>query len=415
MPRLFQITLQANMGSVGRIAEQIGRRAVARGWDCGMTYSRGFCGESSSTLVGVGSRVSSLQHALMTRLFDRHALHSGAATDRLIRHIENVDPDLIQIHNIHGYWLDIRRLAAFLRGCGKPVVMTLHDCWAFTGHCAFFYDFRKGTDCLRWQSGCHHCPLRTEYPSSLLADRSRRNYELKRSLLTSIPNLTVVAVSEWLASVVGRSFLRDVPVRVIRNGVDLSEFASTVSPPARRHCIEKKGGTRPYVLGVASVWDARKGLEDFVELRRRLDPQTDVVLVGLSTRQIRKMSGIPGRICLGRMAAPVDLAALYSSASLFVTPTYGETLSAVNIEAQACGTPVLTYASGGTTETVLSGQTGEVVERGDVEALAAAARRMLRHRNVYSAEGCRDFVVGRFDARANFDRYVDLYEELLGR
>ena len=219
MPTLFQINVTANWGSTGRIAEEIGGLALERGWQCYMAYGRG-CPDSRLRLVRVGSDAGMYWNGLRSRLLDCEGLTATHATRRLVRLMERVRPDVVHLHNLHGYYLDYEVLFRHLAASGVPVVWTLHDCWPFTGHCAYF-DF---AGCDRWQTGCHHCPQRGAYPASWLADRSRRNWEAKRRAFTSPERLTLVPVSDWLGGLLGQSFLAGYPVHRIYNGVDTSVF-----------------------------------------------------------------------------------------------------------------------------------------------------------------------------------------------
>lgn len=341
MPKLFQIAIEANINSVGRIAEQIGLAAMERGWESYLTYSRS-CLESQSNLIKIGSRLDIYRHVVMTRLFDCHCLHSTASTKELIQKIEEVDPDVIQLHHIHGYFIDMEVLFDYLSRAGKPVVWVFHDCWAFTGHCAHF---DCGThECNRWQSECHDCPLKREYPASFFADRSRENFKLKKQLFNSVPNMTIVSVSEWMNSLVEKSFLNGNRLMCIPNGIDTQLFC----PRDNRSDTCRKYGIDPdnrYVIGVASTWTLSKGFKDFIKLRTILPTGIQIVMVGLAPTQLKELPD--GIIGLRKTDNVDDLASLYSGADVFVNPTHHDTFPTVNIEAQSCGTPVVTYNSGG--------------------------------------------------------------------
>ena len=297
MPTLFQINVTANWGSTGRIAEEIGGLALERGWQCYMAYGRG-CPDSRLRLVRVGSDAGMYWNGLRSRLLDCEGLTATHATRRLVRLMEQVQPDVVHLHNLHGYYLDYEVLFRHLAASGVPVVWTLHDCWPFTGHCAYF-DF---AGCDRWQTGCHHCPQRGAYPASWLADRSRRNWEAKRRAFTSPGRLTLVPVSDWLGGLLGRSFLAGYPVHRIYNGVDTSVFCPQPSASAEAWRERLGIGHRHVLLGVASVWGSRKGLADFVALRRALlAAEYAIVLVGLTPGQAK---GLPeGIVAVPRGAA----------------------------------------------------------------------------------------------------------------
>lgn len=219
MPTLFQINVVANWGSTGRIAEEIGQMAIKCGWKSYIAYGRGKP-KSQSKLIRIGNEVDMYRHALISRLLDNHGLNSNKATRKLIDRIRDIKPDIVHLHNIHGYFLNYALLFDFLKDAGIPIVWTLHDCWSFTGHCAHF-TFAK---CDKWINGCYSCPQINTYPTSFFRDRSKQNYEDKRKSFTSVPNLTLVPVSDWLAGLLKKSFLKEYTIHRIYNGVDLNKF-----------------------------------------------------------------------------------------------------------------------------------------------------------------------------------------------
>ena len=243
------------------------------------------------------------------------------------------DPDVIWLHNIHGYYIHIGLLFAYLRSCGKKIIWTLHDCWAFTGHCAYF-DFVR---CDKWKTGCHHCPQKKAYPASMALDGSCGNYEKKKNLFTGIPNLRLTVPSYWLESRVKQSFLRDYPVEVLYNTVNRDVFKPTPGNFRKTYGLEGK----VVLLGVASVWDARKGLSDFVELAGMLEEIYKIVLIGLKDDQI---SALPENILgLPRTNNLQELVAAYTEADIFLNPSVEETFGMTAMEARCCGTEAIVY------------------------------------------------------------------------
>ncbi len=395
-PRLLQINVTANWGSHGRIAEDIALGAQKEGWTTAMAYGRHMT-PSAQHLFRVGSRFDVYRHVAETRLFDRHGLASVAPTKALVSYIGDYNPDIIHLHNIHGYYLNYPLLFDFLKSWGGPVVWTLHDCWPFTGHCAYF----EYAHCDRWKTLCHDCPEKRSYPKSSLIDNSTANYNLKRHYFRLIKDrLTLVPVSSWLAGIAGQSFLSDCRCEVIHNGIDTDQF----SP-----CAQKDTDPR-IVLGVASVWDRRKGLDDFCKLAALLPDGYRIVLIGLSRKQIKSLpQGILG---LERTADIAELARWYSRASVFVNPTKEDTFPTTNIEALACGTPVVTYRSGGAPETIGSG-TGIVVGKDDVNALAGAVLRITAPDGKYTPDACRQRALQNYRRERCCNDYLDLYRRIL--
>lgn len=399
MAVLFQINVAANWGSHGRIAEGIGEIVQAHGWDSYIAYGR-YANPSKSHLIKVGGFYDQYLHGARSLLLDRHGLGSKDATWRLIQNIDYVQPDIIQLHNIHGYYLNYPELFDYLSNLDVPVIWTLHDAWPFTGHCAFF----DSVHCDRWKSGCYDCPQKTSYPSSFLLDRSKRNYEQKRRCFSSLRNLTLVPVSDWLNGLLGESFLKDIPRVCIHNGVDMDLFQSN----------DMQASLRPgkkIVLGVNSVWETRKGLSDFIALRSMLDDQYVIVLVGVNRKQKKHLP--EGVIGIERTDNIHDLAAYYSRADVFVNPTYEDNFPTTNLEALACGTPVITYQTGGSPEAIDT-TCGVVVPVGDVRALADTIQHVCQDsKNPFSSEACRKRVELHFRKEDRYQEYFDLYSSLL--
>lgn len=393
--KLLQINVTANWGSTGRIAEDIGALAMQQGWESHIAYGRKSAGGLSHA-VRIGGPVDVGMHLLKTRALDAHGLGSRRATACFIEKIRTISPDIVHLHNIHGYYLNYPLLFDFLKHYGRPVVWTLHDCWAYTGHCAFY----DSPACDRWKTGCHDCPQLRSYPASVMADRSCANYRQKKDSFLGVPDLTLVAVSDWAARELSSSFLSGYPIVTIKNGVDLDVFK------IRAHAGRAAGAKM--VLGVASVWSDRKGLTDFVELRKLLPPEYEIMLVGLSGRQLRNLP--PGIRGLQRTDSSEKLSELYNMADVYVNPTAEDNFPTTNIEALACGTPVVAYDTGGSAEAV-GADTGAIVRRGDVAALAREIVKVCDGRSAF-ADACRERAVRLYGKAACYQRYLDPYASL---
>lgn len=287
-------------------------------------------------------------HGAMTRLCDRMGFYSKRDTARLLKRLDEIDPDVVHLHNIHGYYVNIEMLFSWLARHRCQVRWTLHDCWAFTGHCAYF----TYVECAQWMTHCAYsegCPQPDAYPKTICKSNCARNFEDKRRIFTSVPpeRMTLICPSQWLAGLVGESFLRDYPVEVRHNTIDVSVFKPTPSDFRERHGIDGCF----MILGVASPWTERKGLNDFVRLAGELDREKSaIVLVGLSEKQIKSLPG--GITGLTRTDSPQELAGIYTTADVFFNPTVEDNYPTVNLEAEACGTPVITYDTGGCRETI---------------------------------------------------------------
>lgn len=332
MKYLF-INSVAGFGSTGRIAGDTCRELMAQGHTCTIAYGRKQEGYEDVPTVRIGSNLTCCLHGLRSRLLDDQGFGSRASTRRFLGWVRQYDPDVIWLHNLHGYYINLEELFGYLRTCGKKILWTLHDCWSFTGHCAYF----EMAGCDKWKTGCGSCPQKGAYPKSILLDGSRRNFERKKALFTGIPNLTLIVPSQWLQHRVEESFLKEYPVEVHYNEVNRAVFKPT--PGDFR---EKMGLTeKKILLGVASVWEERKGLKDFIALSRLLPEAYRIVLIGLKPEQIQ---ALPKEILgLPRTKNVQELAEVYTAADVFINPSLEETFGMTTLEANCCGTPAIVY------------------------------------------------------------------------
>ncbi len=392
--KLLQLNCTANWGSTGKIAEEIGQAAMARGWESAIAYGR-VMNPSQSQLVKVGDKLDVYAHYVQHRIFDREGLGSRRPTKRLIKWIDSYRPDIIHLHNIHDHWLNYPLLFHYLATIDTQIVWTFHDCWAFTGGCAHF----ENAGCYKWQT--HECIGTCPQKIALLANQSNRNFSLKRDSIKLLKDrLTIVGASDWITEYATESFLKGCKFVSIYNGIDLNSF-KPISPVKKR-----------MILGVSNVWPHYKGLQDFVELRRIIPDNIDICLVGLSKKQIDSLPmGIQG---IERTQHIGELVNLYSEASVFVNPTHNDTFPTVNLEALACGTPVVTYRTGGSPEAV-DKYTGIVVEKGNVNALADAIMMVLNNPDDFTPENCRKRAEQNFNKDMQFGKYIDLYESIFSK
>lgn len=402
---LLQINSVCNWGSTGKIAEAIGKTVMSHGWNSVIAFGQKSNPSASKTLK-IGTKFDLYWHGMMTRLFDRHGLESRNATRKLIYNIRILQPDIILLHNIHGYYLNYPILFKFLKEYNKPVVWTFHDCWPFTGHCAYF----EIAKCYRWHECCHNCPNKKFYPASWLFDRSTANYWDKKHWFNLPNNITLVPVSDWLEKYLHQSFLSKNPIQRIHNGIDTSIFKYQVN--SRSYIRSKFRLSGDYlVIGVASVWEERKGLKEFYKLRKSLPSNYDIIVVGLTKQQISVLpSGIIG---IQRTNGIKELVAIYSAADLLFNPTLEDTLPTVNLESQSCGTPVITYNSGGCPETIINGKTGYVVRQKDIkEAFNRIEEVCFKGTNSYR-DNCRNWILSEFKKEDRYEEYFNLFDNLL--
>lgn len=410
MKTLLQINpvLRVNT-STGRIMQEIGELAMQHGWRSCIAYSKGRDGIKScqSEVIPVGNKWSTIWHGLETRLFDRHGLASNEATRLFVKQIQELKPDVIHIHNIHGYFLNYQILFDFLAQSNIPVVWTVHDCWLYTGHC-YYYSY---AGCNKWQTGCGHCPQKKEFPASWLIDRSHQNYDDKKQAFTSLPldQLTIVPVSEWIREEMQYSFFRNNQFHVIHNGINTNIF--NIYNPEQ---VKQKYGLngKHILLGVASIWSREKGFDDCIQMADLLHPDEMLVLVGVRPEQQKKlkknMLGIP------RTENIHQLAELYAAADAFINPTWQDNYPTVNLEAIACGTPVVTYRTGGSIEAITD-QTGFIVPQGNVKEMLEAARLISQRGKAYYQQPCRTYALENFRKEDRYQDYLDLYDKLTER
>ena len=397
---VLQINTTANWGSTGRIAEEIGQLVVSQGSGSYIAYGRGNP-KSKSKLIHIGNDLDMKCHALQSRLFGNHGLASKQVTRIFIKQIDSIKPDMVHLHNIHGYYLNYEILFDYLAQLDIPIVWTLHDCWAFTGHCAYY----SYVGCNRWRTLCHDCPQKKSYPSSWFADRSEQNFRDKLHAFTSVRNMTLVPVSAWLAEEVRLSFLKDYPIQVIHNGIDTDVF----SP--KQICKSNLGLKDKFmILGVASVWETRKGLDDFIKLRKLLSDDYSIVLIGLDEKQIKQLP--KGIIGIRRTNSIQDLVAYYSVADAYFNPTWEDNFPTTNLESLSCGTSVITYHTGGSVEAV-DERTGFVVEQGNIAEVANIVEFIKEMGKEHWTFVCRERARNLYDKKERYMEYLHLYEKVV--
>ena len=401
MKKIVQINTALNCGSHGRIVEQISRMAAEKGFETTIVHGARYVNKSQFADIQTTTKTQEKLNGIRSLLFDAHGLGLRNSTKLLVDKLEEIKPDIVHLHNIHGYYLNYQVLFDYLAKSCVPVVWTLHDCWSMTGHCSQFENY----NCDKWKTQCHDCQyLMDWYPKSVI-DRSRRNFEMKKQSFTSVENMTIVPVSHWLEDVVKQSFLAKYPIKVINNGVDLLSFRPKRNEMERSGEISHKQFT---ILGVASNWDNDKGVQEFIKLSE--NPDYQVIMVGVKDELKQKL---PKSItAVSRTNSQEELAEYYSMADVFVNPTYKDTFPTVNLEALACGTPVITYNTGGSPESVTE-QTGIVVKKGDYEQLCKAVETVRINGKHYYSNNCRERAVKFYNKDDRFKDYIDLYENIL--
>lgn len=398
--KIVQINTVYGTGSTGKIAAALSDMAYGCGFEAYAAYGRGKPAEDDRR-YRTGTRLNTTGHMAAHFILGKNGFSSAVATKRLLAWLDSIQPDLLHLHNLHGFYIHAGLLFEYIKARDIPVVWTLHDCWSFTGQCAYF----ESAGCEKWKSGCHDCPVsRWDYPCYIFRNSCEKNYLLKKDAFTGVKNMVLVTPSQWLAEKVRFSLLKDYPVKVIPNGIDLHTFR-----PVRR---EADGDKRDIILGVANRWDRRKGMDSLLQLSKLLDSRFTVVLIGVSAgRQWYIHLKYGDRVqTIGKIADQKELASWYSRARVYVNPTLDDCFPTTNLEALACGTPVITFCTGGSPESITD-TCGRVISGSGPEALRQAVLSVCDDPRI-TPDTCRQRAMA-YDRQERFGEYMELYRQLL--
>lgn len=398
--KILQINVTANKGSTGRIAEQIGSLIQKEGWKSIIAYGRD-ANESASTLYRIGNDIDVKIHGFYSLVFGRHGLASSNATKELVNFIKKESPDIIHLHNVHGYYVNYKLLFEAITELQAKVIWTLHDCWGFTGHCAYFSDI----NCNKWKVECGNCPKKGNYPKSLIFDNSKSLYNLKKKVFNQTP-LHIVTVSNWLKTLVDESFLRNHNTRVIWNGVDSDVFNIRTKDLAllSKYNIENK----KVLLAASTSWAKQKGYNDYIQLSALLPKDVVIVLIGLSDT-LKK--GLPSNIvAIDRTESVDELANWYNIADIVMNLSYLETFGLTSVEGFMCGKPTIVYNATASPELIINPIMGKIIPPGDIHGVYESVKGILALE--LDASLIRKFAVQNFDAKAQYGKYINLYRAL---
>ena len=401
--RIAEINMM-NSGSTGKIMFGIAEIARKNGDDVWTFSPRNYQKAKKNECLEIkghnyfGSVTENKMHLRISQVTGLHGCFSWFGTKDLLRMLDEIQPDIVHLHNLHNWTINLPMLFRYIKKHNISVVWTLHDCWSFTGKCPYF----TAVKCNRWKTGCFDCPQVRQYPQCFV-DQTRLMWRLKKRWFSGVKNLTVVTPSQWLTGLVRQSFLKDYPVQVINNGIDLSVFNPTPSDFRKRNKI---ADDKYLLLGVAFGWGVRKGLDVFIDLSKRLGDEYQIVLVGTDSAVDAQLP--ENIISIHKTQNQKELAEIYSAADLFVNPTREENYPTVNMESIACGTPVLTFRTGGSPE-IVDDTCGSVVDCDDIDAMEKEICRICAEQP-YSKEQCLKKAQS-FDMNLKFEEYVKLYEQ----
>lgn len=387
----------ASTGGIGRLTRDVSDVLNKKGIRNYIAYGRGEVYNPERDYM-FGSKAEILMHGFLTRVTDKTGVYSKRGTRQLLDFLDCIKPDIIQLHNLHGYYLNYEMLFEYIKKHNIVTVWTLHDCWAYTGHCTYYtYEC-----CEQWKSHCFKCTQLRKYPTCWFKGNVESNFERKKNSFTGVEDLTLVTPSKWLAGQTKDSFLKEYRTRVIHNGIDLKLFRVKEEYDVSKYHIPNK----KIVLGLASTWGARKGEDDFIQLAAILPPEYIVVMVGLPNKKIKKLPD--NVIGIEHTENVEELVDIYNAADIFLNLTYEDNFPTTNLEAMACGTSVLTYQTGGSPESITK-ESGYVVQAGDIQKVKDIIVGHKKNQQTISA--CRENSL-RFNKNDRFNEYVDLYVQL---
>lgn len=399
--KILQINSVCGNGSTGRIVLDLSSVLTDNNIENYILYGYG---KSNYDLAKrIGGKFNIRQHQISTRFWGWHGFSSKKTTLELIDKLKEIKPDIIHLHNIHGFYINIEILFNYIKEQNIKTVWTLHDCWAFTGHCSYF----DISECNKWQKLCNNCPNKKDYPISYFFDRSKEQFKKKKELFCNINNLTIVTPSNWLANLVKESFLSCYPIKVINNGIDLTAFHPQDNDFRKKYNLESKF----VILAISMSLNTRKGIDYIFDLSNKLGDDCKIVLLGLDKNDTSK---IPNNIlAIERTNSINELAQIYSAVDVFVNPTLEDNFPTVNIEALACGTPVITFNTGGSPEAI-SDNTGIITKEKSTQALLNAINIIKKNTKNYYKKNCIKRANELYNKEKKYNEYIALYKSIIG-
>lgn len=392
-----------NYGSTGSISLAIAAKAREKGYKVYTSCKNAIESQKYQypDQIYIGHRVDRILSEELAYITGLRGYFNIFNTIVFLKEVDKIKPDLIHLHVLHDTFINLNMLFKYINRHNIPVIWTFHDCWTLTGQCPAF----EMVGCYKWIKGCHHCPQTKVVPKSLIFDTTAHIWKKQRKLFTSVKNMTIITPSNWLKTVTEKSFFKFYPIQTIYNGVNLDIFKPTISNFKEKYNITDKF----IILGVANIWEKRKGLETFIWLAQNLPVEYQIVLVGTNDEIDKKLP--VNIISIHRTYNQKELAEIYTAADIYVNPTLEDVFGLVNVEALACGTPVAVYRTGGCSE-IVTDNCGYVIEKNNKQQLLECIIKTCEEKP-FSEESCIDRA-NYFEVNKNFDEYINLYEKILG-
>ena len=405
--KIVQINSHYNQGGAARIVACIHRQLLEEGEESYVAYGRGD-GKEEKNVICVDKKQEVYLSALLCRLIGLNGWWNRKAAKRLVSLLDEIKPDVVHIHTLHGYYMNFKILFGYLNEHDIPCVWTFHDCHAFTGNCGYYFT------CRRWENGCGNCPDRKRYPKSQFFDFSHFMWEKKKKWFTKGERKVIVTPSDWLTNEAKKSFFGKYPCVTIRNGIDAEK---TFYPRDREKCRQKYGyrSEEKLVLGLAVGFsDERKGARYLLVAAKAMEQEAKFILVGWEEKNNQMLDGISNVIPVPNTQSTEVLAEYYSMADVFVLPSLAENYATVTLESMACGTPVVGFDAGGIPEQ-LTDKKGIVVKTADQNALIEGIREALREDcDLLRGEKLAEEIRRHNSIRQMTEAYKNIYRELLG-
>ncbi|HHX67514.1 MAG TPA: glycosyltransferase [Gallicola sp.] len=397
--KVLQINAVNYYGSTGRTTFEMNNELKKRGHQSYVAYS---VGQRDYGDYLIGSKLDTLIHGLASRILGKQGYFSFRATKRLINYMSKIKPDIVHLRNLHANYINTNMLFKYLAKREIATVITLHDCWFYTGKCTHY----TLDNCYKWIEGCNNCPRLLKDNKSWFFDKTKVMWLDKRRYLNNIPRVAIIGVSDWITKQAQMSFLSQKKIERIYNWIDIEVFK-----PMESNDLRQKLGIKEHyiILGVASSWSRSKNIDNWIELSKNLSDREVIVLVGRLEKGIELPRNI---IHINRTESINELAEIYSMSDVFINMVFENSFGKVSAEALSCGTPVITINSTANPELVTKG-CGVIVEDIKIMTLINAIKEVKKNGKQYYKETCRSFAIENFNIHKRVTDYINIYDYLL--